>query len=146
MNYIHAPYQASGKINHDDLLYTLSVFMTEPVRWVERYEWRPTTPMEMCAIGTFWKGIADDMDIDYESRLDGGKSGNGWKDGIDFWLDVAKWARLYEENCMVPAVSNQRIGDETANLLLNMVPFKMRTFAKKTITVLMEPRLRRSMM
>ena len=36
MNYIHGGYQVSGKISHDDLLYTLSVFMTEPVRWVSR--------------------------------------------------------------------------------------------------------------
>lgn len=120
--------------------------MTEPVRWVERYEWRTVNPMEICAIGTFWKGIADDMAIDYQRILEGGKSGKGWKDGIEFWEDVAQWARGYEEKCMVPAVSNQRVGDETANLLLNMVPMKMRPVAKKTITVLMEPRLRRSMM
>lgn len=146
MNFIHSPYQASGKINHDDLLYTLSVFMTEPVRWVERYEWREIAPMELCAIGTFWKGMADDMVIDYQSRLKGGKSGKGWKDGIEFWEDVAQWARKYEDKCMVPAKSNQHIGDETANLLLNMVPMWMRPYAKKTITVLMEPRLRRAMM
>ena len=146
MNFIHSPYQASGKITQTDLLYTLSVFMTEPVRWVERYEWRTLGPMEVCAIGTFWKGIADDMGIEYHGLLEGGKSGKGWKDGIEFWDDVAKWARGYEEKFMVPAISNQKVGDETANLLLNMVPLNLRGIAKKTITCLMEERLRASMM
>lgn len=102
--------------------------------------------MEVCAIGTLWKGIADDMGIEYLSLLEGGKSGKGWIDGVEFWEDIAQWARRYEQEFLVPAVSNQRVGDETANLLLEMVPIKMRPMAKKTITVLMEPRLRRSMM
>jgi hypothetical protein len=144
MNYIHSGYQASGKISHDDLLYTLSVFMTEPVRWVSRYEWRDFTPMEICAVGTFWKGMADSMGIDYQSRLKQGKS--GWRDGLEFWEDVAQWARAYEERCMVPAVSNKKTGDETANLLLHLVPLKLRPYAMKVITVVMEDRLRRSMM
>lgn len=146
MNFIHSPYQASGKISHEDLLYTLSVFMTEPVYWVERFEWRTMTPMEVCAVGTFWKGIADDMGIEYLSLLEGGRRGTGWKDGIEFWEDIADWARGYEEKFMVPAVSNQKVGDETANLLLDMVPMRMRSMAKKTIIALLEPRLRRAMM
>ncbi len=39
-------YQKSGKISQDDLLYTLSVFITEPISWVSKYEWRKMTDME----------------------------------------------------------------------------------------------------
>lgn len=53
MNYIHSRYQKAGKISNDDLLYTLSVFITEPITWVEKYEWRKVTEMEKCALGTF---------------------------------------------------------------------------------------------
>jgi hypothetical protein len=49
MNYIHSKYQKAGKISQDDLLYTLSVFVTEPITWVGKYEWRSMTENgEMC--------------------------------------------------------------------------------------------------
>jgi len=32
------------------MLYTLSLFALEPIRWVNRYEWREMTPMEVCAM------------------------------------------------------------------------------------------------
>ncbi|KAJ5047122.1 uncharacterized protein L3040_002965 [Drepanopeziza brunnea f. sp. 'multigermtubi'] len=36
MSYIHSCYQKAGKISNSDLLYTLSVFVTEPIAWVAR--------------------------------------------------------------------------------------------------------------
>lgn len=48
MNYIHSHYEKSGKISNDDLLYTLSVFITGPVDWVKMYEWREMNLMEIC--------------------------------------------------------------------------------------------------
>src|SRR5687767_7475550 len=65
MNYLHGPYLKSGKITNDDLLYTLSVFITEPISWINRFEWRQVTDLEICALGTFWKSIGDAMSIDY---------------------------------------------------------------------------------
>lgn len=55
MNYIHSRYQKAGKISNDDLLYTLSVFITEPISWVRKFEWRPMSDMEICAVGTLCK-------------------------------------------------------------------------------------------
>jgi hypothetical protein len=43
-------YQKKNLISNDDLLYTLSLFAIEPVRWVKRYEWREMTEMEICAM------------------------------------------------------------------------------------------------
>jgi hypothetical protein len=51
VNYIHSGYQKAGKISNADMLYTLSVFITEPITWVKKYEWREMTDMELCAIG-----------------------------------------------------------------------------------------------
>lgn len=34
------------------MLYTLSVFITEPISWVEKYEWREMTDTEKNALGT----------------------------------------------------------------------------------------------
>ena len=38
MNHLHPRYLKAGKISNDDMLYTLSLFALEPVRWVNRYE------------------------------------------------------------------------------------------------------------
>jgi hypothetical protein len=43
MNYLHSHY----KISNDDFLYTLSVFVTSPQRWIEKWEWRPLTELEI---------------------------------------------------------------------------------------------------
>jgi hypothetical protein len=50
MNYMHNRYQKAGKISNDDMLYTLSLFVLEPERWIRQYEWRSLTPMEKCAM------------------------------------------------------------------------------------------------
>ncbi|KAE9987389.1 hypothetical protein EG327_003835 [Venturia inaequalis] len=50
MNYLHSLYQKKNLISNDDMLYTLSLFATEPCRWVNRYEWRQMTEMETCAM------------------------------------------------------------------------------------------------
>ncbi len=42
MNRIHGQYQ----ISNEDFLYTLSTFIFEPVRWIDRFGWRQTYPNE----------------------------------------------------------------------------------------------------
>jgi hypothetical protein len=42
VNWLHSHYN----IRNDDLLYTLSVFVTCPTRWLERYDWRPLSSLE----------------------------------------------------------------------------------------------------
>lgn len=86
MNYIHHQYQKSGKILDDDMLYTLSLFAGEPVRWIDKYEWRGMEEFEKCAMGTFWKGIGDAMHIGYGKLKSGGEGGEGWRDGLQ-WLE-----------------------------------------------------------
>jgi hypothetical protein len=105
MNYIHSGYQRAGKISQEDLLYTLSVFITEPITWVEKYEWRTMTDMEKCAIGTFWKSIGDAMGIQYNSRL----YSDNWKDGLHFYEEISTWAEVYEAKYMVPAETNKEM-------------------------------------
>jgi len=43
MNFLHSHYL----ISNDDMLYTLSVFIVTPRRWIEKYEWRPLTDLEL---------------------------------------------------------------------------------------------------
>jgi hypothetical protein len=50
MNYIHSIYQNQGLISNDDLLYTLALFILEPISWISRYEWRSLSDLEICAM------------------------------------------------------------------------------------------------
>ena len=57
MNYLHGRYIKAGKISNDDMLYTLSLFVLEPIRWTAKYEWRCVTDLERCAMGMCWKDL-----------------------------------------------------------------------------------------
>jgi hypothetical protein len=143
MNFLHKPYRMSGSISQPDLLYTLSVFITEPIRWIERYEWRSLNDMEICALGTFWKTIGDNMEIDYSELA---RYKDGWRDGIEFAEDITAWAEEYEKQYMVPDVNNKTTADRTTHLLLNMVPEMMKPQGINAVSVLMGDRLRNAMM
>ena len=143
MNFIHSVYQQAGKISNDDLLYTLSLFALEPVKWINKYEWRQLTCMEECAIGTFWKSVGDAMVIDYRS-MDG--STQGWTDGLH-WLDkIRTWSQAYEKRNMVANPDNRKIADETVTLLLWVVPSYLQGSGRKAVCALIDDRLRKAMM
>jgi hypothetical protein len=142
MNYIHSNYQKAGKISNADLLYTLSVFITEPITWIQRYEWRSITDTEICAIGTLWKSIGDAMGIQYEGFL----CKSQWKDGLEFYEDITAWADGYEAKYMVPAETNKTVADYLIPMLLFYVPKSAEGGARNVVGYLIGDRLRRSMM
>ena len=146
MNYIHHVYRKSGKILDDDMLYTLSLFAGEPVRWIDRYEWRKLADFEKCAIGTFWKAIGDAMGIGYEKLPSGGKGGKGWSDGLEWLEEVMIWAGGYEKEFMVPNETNNKTAADTVAILLWSVPKWMKPFGKKIVCALMDDILRKAMM
>ncbi|KAL2354122.1 hypothetical protein BJ546DRAFT_95749 [Cryomyces antarcticus] len=142
MNYIHSVYQKAGKISNDDMLYTLSLFATEPAGWIHRYEWRDLTDMERCAFGVFWKSIGDAMEIDY-SVLPSSKS--GWMDGLQWFDEILAWSRNYEEKYMVPDLYNKKTADETTAILLYSVPEALKPLGRNFVSALMDERLRAAM-
>ncbi|MCJ1243695.1 hypothetical protein MMC30_000892 [Trapelia coarctata] len=147
------------RIKAEDMLYTLSLFAWEPVRWTQRWEWREVSDLERCAMGVYWKGIGDAMGIDY-SFLPGGQptpsenghgdgakveSIRGWRDGLHWMDELANWAGQYEKENMLPADCNTVIADETVALLLVSAPPSLKPFGKKAVAVLMDPHLRTAM-
>ncbi|KAK0659986.1 Mycophenolic acid synthesis protein B [Lasiodiplodia hormozganensis] len=143
MNYLHSLYRKSGKISNGDLLYTLALFALEPKNWINRYEWRKLTDLEICALGTFWKSVGDAMEISYE-ELPG--STEGWKDGIQWIDEVAKWSEAYEKKYMVPHQDNKKTADETTAMLLYDAPSSLHPVGFKVVSALMDGRLRKAMM
>lgn len=142
MNYIHGLYQKQGKITNDGMLYTLSVFVTEPINWINRHEWRRLNDMETCAIATFWKSIGDAMGIDY-SDLPSARE--GWQDGLHWFQEVEAWAQAYEVNNMLPNEASRKTANFTMDVLLWHVPHRFRDMGTTACTVLMDERLRGAM-
>jgi hypothetical protein len=46
MNSLHGRYIKAGKISNDEMLYTLSLFVLEPIRWTTKYEWQCVTDLK----------------------------------------------------------------------------------------------------
>lgn len=143
MNYLHARYKKAGKISNVDMLYTLSVFALEPVRWVNKYEWRCLTDMEVCASGTYWKAMGDAMEISFEELP---SHGTGWKDGLHWLEEVKEWSLEYEERHMLPAQTNHDLADKHLNLIFLNVPKRLNVVGKKVVSVLVGERLQKAMM
>src|SRR5215475_9571235 len=53
MNQIHGRFA----IANADFLYVLSTFVYEPIRWIDRYGWRPLCPQEREAMFHFWRQV-----------------------------------------------------------------------------------------
>ena len=143
MNYLHSRYQKSGKITNHDMLYALSIFALEPVRWINKYEWRSMTEVELCACGTYWKSMGDAMEISYINLP---SSAKGWQDGLHWLTEMEEWSDQYEKVHMVPADTNRRLADSQFENLLPKIPARYRDHCLKMVTVLLGDRLRQSMM
>ncbi len=59
MNKQHGRYT----IPNDEFVYTLSTFILEPVRWIDRYGWRPVTDTEKKAFYYYWTELGRRMGI-----------------------------------------------------------------------------------
>jgi hypothetical protein len=82
MNWLHDRYRKSGKIKDDDMLYTLSLFALEPMRWTKNLEWRDLSDIERCALAVYRKNVGEVMSIPYDALP---SSKTGWQNGLE-WL------------------------------------------------------------
>jgi len=126
MNYIHSQY----KISNEDYLYVLSVFIVEPIRWVERYGFRNPHDKERYAMHLRWKIIGEKMGI---------------KDIPESYAETERYLDAFEEKNMVYAESNVIVGNSTTALFLSILPVTLRPFCKPAIYALCPSRLRQAM-
>ncbi|KAI0098734.1 hypothetical protein GGR51DRAFT_537277 [Nemania sp. FL0031] len=141
-NYLHRIYIKRGQISDDDMLYTLSLFTLEGMRWTDLYEWRQLTPMERCAMATFWKALGEDLQISYHQLP---SSQTGWSDGLHWLEELDRWSQQYEARHMRPHDANARLAESTINLALHNVPNMCKPLARQFIALLLGPRLREAM-
>ncbi|KAK3318089.1 hypothetical protein B0H66DRAFT_478055 [Apodospora peruviana] len=142
-NYLHSSYRRAGKISDDDMLYTLSLFVLEAIRWTDKYEWRRLTDMERCAMATCFKVWGEDMEIPY-SRLPSYQQG-GWADGLAWLEELDAWSRQYEERYLAPSSDNAQVAGATMDFILCRLPWGFKSIGQGIVSVILGPRLQDAM-
>ncbi|KAK9823847.1 hypothetical protein WJX72_005910 [[Myrmecia] bisecta] len=112
------------------MIYTLSVFIVEPVRWAARWDFRPFTAREREAFYNYWREIGEKMDIK----------------GIPPSYDAfEQWNLRFEAEHMVYAATNAQVAVDTFALFLSDFPPAWHGAVLTAGTALMDKRLRRAM-
>ncbi|KAL3446181.1 streptococcal 67 kDa myosin-cross-reactive antigen like family-domain-containing protein [Aspergillus insuetus] len=141
--FLHTGYRSSGKILESDMLYTLSLFALEPIRFIAMFEWRELSDLEQCAIGTYWKSLGDALEISFAVLPSGP---HGFKDGLHFLEELREWSLKYEMDYMKPTPQNKEVAEKTMDVLLYAVPKVLRPIGVNFASCVMDDRLREAMM
>ncbi|ROV88637.1 hypothetical protein VMCG_10311 [Cytospora schulzeri] len=142
-NYLHARHRRAGRISNDDMLYTLSLFVLEPIRWTERFDWRALTSLERCAMATWFMAWGEDLDISYEPL--GSTEHGAWDNGLA-WLDALEaWSRGYE--CRASKRSNDNIVlvETLMRFIVCQVPGCLHGIVRETIALVLGPKAAEAM-
>jgi hypothetical protein len=124
MNAMHGRF----RIANADMLYVLSTFVCEPIRWLERFGRRPMTAPERRAWFLYYRGLGIRMGI------------AGIPEGLEAMvaLNVA-----YESERFRLAPSNRRIGAATRDLLLGFyLPRRLIPLGRPAVHAFLDPPLR----
>lgn len=125
INFIHGQFR--DKISNDDMVYVLSVFIFEPIRWIGRFEWRPLSREERDSLFIVWTHIGRRMGIqDIPKTLE----------------EYEVWNQEYEKKYMVYAPSNVTVCEATVKLFLSQAPSFAHPFGRAVAYCLMDDRLR----
>ncbi|SIS21646.1 oxygenase MpaB family protein [Williamsia sterculiae] len=104
INQMHKAYD----ISNEDFLYVLATFVVTPVRWLERFGWRPVSEVEVRAGTNYYRALGRHMNI---SGIPGDY------DGFAELLDT------YEAENFAFDEGARKVGDATLELMTTFVPF-----------------------
>ncbi|MDA0268505.1 MAG: oxygenase MpaB family protein [Cyanobacteria bacterium] len=123
MNRIHSQYE----IANEDFLYVLSASLCEPVRWNERYGWRPFTETEKQALFYFWRAVGDRMNIDNLPPT---------------YSAFAQFKATYEAALFRYSPDNAAIGKAVITLMQSWFPATVSPWVPKIANVLIDDPMR----
>ena len=144
---VHTDYRRAGKIKEEDMLFTLAALMTQPVYLIEAWEWRPLTDIELCAMGTFYRAVAEALEIDHHRFLRPRKSATDMDgqqfNGLGFFYALAEWQRIYEARAMSYTAENKTLTKTAMDLFFCAVPIvAVKRFLIDVFAVIMDSPLR----
>ncbi|GAM88263.1 hypothetical protein ANO11243_062960 [Dothideomycetidae sp. 11243] len=124
------------------MLYVLSLFALEPVRAVEKYEWRPLSDLERCASGTFWKAMGDNMEIDYTKVVP--KFEGDFPDGLAWLEALEQWSLHYEETRSKPCTESSDLALKHLDAVFLNLPERLKIVGRWVVAITCGERLRKA--
>lgn len=117
-------------IPNDDFLYVLSVFICEPIRWIERYGFRRLDKKEKRAHFHIWTQIGIAMNMhSIPATLE----------------EMMIFNTEFEEKYMIHAKTNAIVSDATSKLFFTGIPQFLHPLGMQIVSALCDTRLRRAM-
>jgi hypothetical protein len=116
-------------IADDDMLYVLSTFVFEPIRWADRFGWRPLTSTERQGMFAYWRELGPRLMV------------RGMPDTI---AELEAFNRAYERERFTYAASNVAVAEATLGVLLDRLPGPLRGLGRQAVVALLDPPVRRA--
>lgn len=127
INEMHGAY----RISNADMLYVLTTFVVEPVRWLDRFGRRPMTRKERDAWTNYHRALGGRMGIDEIPAS---------------FESIVAYGRAYEAAHFRYADSNAEIAEATRDLLLSFyLPKRLVPLGRPIVHALCDPALRAAM-
>ncbi|MEL7086140.1 MAG: oxygenase MpaB family protein [Cyanobacteria bacterium J06597_1] len=123
MNRIHGHFSISNR----DYLYVLSTFIYEPIRWMDRFGWRPMCEVERLACFYFWRAIGQRMGIEEIPTSS---------------EEFDAFNQAFEREHFQYAQSNQAIAHSTRDMFLGWFPKPLRFAVKPGVHALADESMR----
>lgn len=123
MNRMHGKYD----ISNGEMLYVLSTFVYEPIRWSTRFGWRRPTQHENLASYYFWREVGKRMGI---------------KNIPDTYEKFEQYNIDYERENYAFDPANRRVADGTINIMLGWYPAFLHPIVRQAIYAMIDDPLR----
>jgi hypothetical protein len=122
LNQIHGHFA----IANEDFLYVLSTFIYEPIRWLDRFGWRPLTTQERLASFYFWQAVGQRMQIQQIPAT---------------YEEFEQFNQQYEAQHFRYASTNRDVAQATENLFLSWFPAWLAPVIRPAIHALLDDKM-----
>jgi hypothetical protein len=123
MNQMHGAYA----ISNDDMRYVQSTFVVIPMRWLDRFGWRPLSEAERRASANYYRELGRHMNI---------------KDSPTTHEEFAAYLDAYEREHFAYSPGGRAVSDATLSLLIGFSPRPLRPLMRRITLALLDPPLR----
>ena len=125
INFLHSRY--GSKIKQSDMLFTLALFIFEPIDLIGAFEWRELTVLEQTSRYVFWRELGARMGIENIPRT---------------MAAFREWKSAYAKEAMVYSEENEKTGAATLDILLRPFPNMLKPFGKQAAMTLIDDHTR----
>ncbi len=116
-------------ISDEDMLYVMSTFVLEPIRWAERFGWRELSEVEKAAMMAYWRALGPRLMV---------------RSVPETPAELDAFNRDYEARRLRYAPSNAEVADAALEVVLGRLPAPVRRLGRQAVMGLLDERVRRA--